>query len=86
MITFLFWNVNRKPLESNIASIARNFDVDFLLFVEFEIEPSIMLSSLNSFGKADYFYIPKIGCDKVEIFSRFPDRFIKTRYEESDGM
>ncbi len=83
MISILFWNVSKKPLQAFIKNIAKSSDLDLLLLVEFGIEPGILLQELNEDEDSKFFYLPKIGCEKVEIFSKFPVEFISTIYDES---
>jgi hypothetical protein len=81
MTTFLFWNLKNKPLKDVIASIALNYDIDILIFVEYSIENSDLLMILNKNNMGEYFYAPGIGCNKIHIFARFNDNFIKPIYE-----
>ena len=46
-ITFLFWNVNRQPLQEQIASLAETHSVDVIMLAECVIEPTSLLTLLN---------------------------------------
>jgi len=80
MITFLFWNLNKKPLQSNIKNIVDKYEVDILMFAECDIPPEILLRTLNQ-DSVLYHYVPKIGCQKITIVTRFPSDWIKARQE-----
>lgn len=81
MTTFLFWNLNKKPLASIIANLALQHDIDVLMLVECTIPISVMLKSLNPEGTAQYFFAPSIGCEKVIIYTRFSPEFLRLVYE-----
>jgi len=81
MTTFLFWNLNRKPLQSLIADLAHQHQVDVLMFAECIIPPDVMLLSLNRDGGALYDYAPSVGCEKIYVFTRFPHQFIPPTVE-----
>lgn len=82
-INFLFWNLQKKPLERFITNLAHEHKVDVLMLAECSIHPSILLTSLNHIDKAQYHYSSQIGCEKIEVFTRFPRRFIKIVREDS---
>ncbi|MCI0486505.1 MAG: endonuclease/exonuclease/phosphatase family protein [Blastocatellia bacterium] len=71
MTTFLFWNINRKPLESAIVSLVIEHEVDVLMLAECEIPEGVMLRALNPVGKAR-FYLTESDCRKIIIYTRFP--------------
>lgn len=79
MTSFLFWNLNRKPIQKIVANLASLYEIDVIMLVEC-LEASKILESLNYFD-AEFHYIPVLGCDKVEVFTRFPQKFISTKSE-----
>ena len=83
MISFLFWNINRKNLQRSIASLTRRYEVDVLMLAECQIEIGTMLRELNKRGGSGYHYSPGIGCEKIEVFTQFPRQFIQPVYETS---
>lgn len=84
MISFLFWNINQKPLQNLIAKISSIYDIDILMFAENSIDIYELLSILNDYSSGEYFYAPGIGCQKIQIFSRFSEEFIRPLYESND--
>ena len=46
LVSFLFWNVNGKPLEERIARLARANDVDVLMLAECNSEPEEVLAAV----------------------------------------
>ena len=83
MISFLFWNLNKKPLDEVIEQLARYYNIDILIFTEMISHPNEILTSLNSNGKSDYFYIPNIIEGRFHIFTRFSSEFVKPVYDEN---
>lgn len=77
MIGFLFWNLNKKPLQNLIANLASRYEVDVLMLVECSIPPAALLETLNRRDSSQYHYVPQLGCEEIEIFTRFPSQFIK---------
>ena len=81
MLTFLFWNIDRKPLASIIANLTVSHDVDVLVLVECEIGPARMLRTLNNGRPAQFHFSPGRGCGKVAIYTRFPGDFLEALSE-----
>ncbi|HEX9925912.1 MAG TPA: endonuclease/exonuclease/phosphatase family protein [Anaerolineae bacterium] len=76
MITFLFWNLNQKPLESMVANLTLRHDVDILMLVECKILSATILQTLNSIDKAQYFFT-RSNCEKVVIYAKFSPEFFQ---------
>lgn len=76
MMRFLFWNLNKKPLADTITRLATAHNIDVLMFAECDIIPAVLLTSLNSNGRADYHYAPCRECTKIHLYARFSDNFL----------
>ena len=75
-MTFLFWNLNKKPLESLIAAIAKEHRVDVLLLAENSIPITLLLRTINA--NSECTYIPAFAAtDKILILSLLPDGAIQ---------
>lgn len=72
MVSFLFWNLNGKPLEGRIARLARANDVDVLMLAECDSEPDEIVHALNQAGTGKYRY-PFSEGRRIRIFTRFPE-------------
>lgn len=82
MASFLFWNLNGKPLQKTIYRLAVRYKVDVLIFVELTFNPYELLLELNkSNTQQRYYYSPGIGCKKIHIFAKFNHKYIKPIYE-----
>jgi len=47
LTTFLFWNINRQPLQEQIANLVETHSVDVVMLAECAIETAPLLASLN---------------------------------------
>lgn len=81
MAVFLFWNVNSQPRGEIIANLAHRHDVDVVMLAECSISPVTLLSELNRV-ETRYHYVAQRGCEKIELYTRFPGNFIQPVYEE----
>lgn len=82
MVTFLFWNINQKPLENLIVGLVEEHQADVLMLAESEISHDVMLKSLNRNAESE-FHLPISLCEKVFIYTRFRDDFIEPVYEST---
>lgn len=74
VIKFLFWNINRKPLEETIAKIIKHYNVDILILAESSIPEKQLRTNLSK-KSGNVFNIHSSNCEKISIFSQFPKRF-----------
>src|SRR5688572_24118173 len=77
MITFLLWNIAKRPIIETISNIAKLHNVDIVLLLESELKPTALLAELNPLGQSSYEYSvsPLNACKKVQIFSKIPSRY-----------
>ncbi len=79
MLTFLFWNTNRKPLVDAIAAIAEAESVDILILAECTASPVELLNILNR--KEPVFYFAPGESEEIGVFARFPRQYLSPIYE-----
>ena len=82
-MTFLFWNIKNRPLESVVANLAFRHEVDLIILAECMIPPGAMLPMLSSAGGPPFFLISTDGA-RVSVYARFSDQFI-TRVGHDEG-
>lgn len=70
LTTFLFWNVNRQPLQEQIANLAEAHSVDVVMLAECAIETVPLLAALNRSQAGAYHFPFSLGT-KIKIFTRF---------------
>jgi len=76
MTVFAFWNLHNQQLGHMIANLAATYDVDVFLLAECSMGPSQLLSDLNTNGSSLYHYVRNIGQEKIQIYTKFPARFV----------
>ncbi len=67
---FLFWNLKNKPLQREVAALARERSADIIVLAEYAGTDEEMLTALNEGGDEVFTAIPKGLCEWVRIFSR----------------
>ncbi len=73
-MNILFWNTRRTPRSEIIEELIIKFDCDIAAFAEFSLEPNTLLSDLSDRGY-DYYHVPKIACERIDIFTKLvPNR------------
>jgi hypothetical protein len=72
IVSFLFWNVNRRPLERRIARLTSANDVDVLMLAECDTELGLVLDALNSSAQGKY-CLPRSASERIRVFTRFPE-------------
>ncbi len=80
MITFLCWNLNRKPIQHRVAELARSRGVDVLILLECAAQVGDLLGALNE-GRGDIFhYAPNRAegpLESIKIFTKFTPEFLE---------
>jgi hypothetical protein len=79
MLTFLFWNINRKPLVELITSLAKEHAVDILILAESGIPIQELLKHLNS-SVAGY-HFPFSQCRGITVIVKFQSDFLNPIFE-----
>ncbi|MFN0124353.1 MAG: endonuclease/exonuclease/phosphatase family protein [Blastocatellia bacterium] len=80
MTKFLFWNINKRPLEQLVADLVSEHQVDVLILAECIIPVGRMLETLNP-GTTSEFHATYSECEKIQIYTRFSGRFIEPLFE-----
>lgn len=81
--TFLFWNINKKPLAHVVSQLALEHDVDVLILVENDIPAAQLLGQLNR--ATVQYHLTFSLFDDMTVYTRFPSQFLKT-LEEARGL
>ena len=84
MINFLFWNINRKPLQSCIARLTAQHNVNLIILAESEIAPEVMLDALYQQTGLE-FYLTFSFCEKITIYLSFPAQLL-TSFRETERL
>ncbi|MCP4213911.1 MAG: hypothetical protein GY765_04600 [bacterium] len=54
MGNFLFWNLAKKPIISQVVDLCHEYEVDVLILAESVLSEVELLESLNGSGKGDF--------------------------------
>jgi hypothetical protein len=81
MLTFLFWNLNNRPLEDRVRRLVIRHEVDVLILTECTIPPVTMLRALNTGNEGADYHITDTNCDEVVIYARFSREFTTPMHE-----
>ena len=80
MATFLFWNINAKPLRAEICRLVVRHEVDVLMLAECRMSPGEVLVGLNAAPQGWEF--PFSEREKIRVFTRFQSGLLEARLEE----
>ena len=84
MISFLFWNLGKRPLKDRVARLVSKFEIDVLLLAECIFEPGELESALNDQG-----CLPLRQFDgdagKVRMYFHLPKSSITPRFRSLTG-
>jgi exonuclease III len=85
VVRFLFWNLNRKPLQRTVANLVRAHDVDVLMLAECEVSTREILSALNESGDS-VFQPAYTQCQELVVYSRYSPEYLQPLYEVPDRL
>jgi hypothetical protein len=77
MATFLFWNLNRKPLQELVVSICHENEVDVLILAEAQLSITALLEALNR-GRSVKFRTPFNVSPRLLFFTKYPSKSFKS--------
>ena len=83
-MTFLFWNINKQPLQHLVAKLAREHSVDVLILAECKIGLTDLLEALNGSHKQKYGLIYHNPDKRIIILSLFQRKAFKQLQVEKD--
>jgi hypothetical protein len=84
MISFLFWNINKKSLLEQITWLVHNNDIDVLILAESELNDGDVLKTINLRDRPCFTIMPFGLSSRIKMYSRFSHRFIKPISDESE--
>ena len=82
MTSFLFWNLQKKPLGGLVGELAEAHEVDVLILTECTVPTYVMLEALNR-GTGPMFHITDSECDEIVIYTRFSSEFLQKQLDDS---
>lgn len=82
MLTFLFWNIQKKPLLHRVARIANTHAADVVILAECAHTDADLLAELNAGGQSKY-KCPDRTSDRFRVASTSPKRRIPSVYDDT---
>lgn len=81
--TFLFWNLNKKPLFAEIGEIVEEHQIDIVILTEFpENKENELFLTLNKIQNDFYPPHPLSSCEKIKIYTKFHFNNVKPIFED----
>lgn len=84
MASFLFWNLNKRPLEHRVARLIVANSVDVLMVAECATDASQMIGAIVEGGGKE-FRLLGTSPTKVKVFSSLSETSIVEKYSDPDG-
>lgn len=82
MLTFLFWNVQSKPLRQRVARVAATSGVDVVLLAECDTPDADVLEALNAETPGTHWSAPPAGSRRLKLFTRLPTEAVVDKFTE----
>lgn len=81
-MNFLFWNVNKQPLNEIIVELVIENNIDVLILAEYENEVTELLHDFKNKNKMMYYYPNLPNRDRLKIFTNFSASKIQRRKDD----
>ena len=82
MVAFLFWNIQRKPLQQALAELADEHNPDFFILAECQIPYATLISTINASARSFPYCRIDSKCSHIITLTRFPDH-ARTIYDDN---
>ena len=71
LVSFLFWNLMKQPLQNRLARIVAAHEVDVIVLAECVVAPDMIVAALKQSTGQDYhFSVPIVENQKTQVFTR----------------
>jgi hypothetical protein len=84
VLKLLFWNVDKKPRQEIVASLAAQHEVDVLILAECDVPDQVLLPALNA-DVASPFHPTFSRCESVRVFTRLTPDSMTTIFDDEGG-
>lgn len=71
MLTFLFWNIDGKPLQDRVRNLVAAHSVDLVVLAECRMPPATVVSTLDASNRGPFNLVPGSG-SKLHVYTRLP--------------
>lgn len=80
MISFLFWNLNGRPLQRRVANIVREHEVDVVVLAECDASSHVWLEAINEAQQCDYNEGIRL-LETIAVYTRLSQRTLEENPE-----
>ncbi len=84
MVSFLFWNLYKKPLLDQVERLARSQNIDILMLAECAIDPPEIEERLRR-TVDDSFSLSRSDGGKTQVYTRLPGNSITEEFNDPFG-
>lgn len=82
MLSFLFWNIGKNPLQHRVARMASHFGADFVMLAECPVLAEEVLQALNAIAPSPYHLPPSLG-RRIQLFTRLSAGAVTEEFNSS---
>jgi hypothetical protein len=84
MVSFLFWNLRRRPLELVLHRLTIQHRLEVLMLAECAIPEDALLNALNAAGQGTFRRVPALASRGLDLYTRFDQSCFGPVAKESD--
>lgn len=82
-MNYLFWNTNnRNDINCILKILIENLSCDIIGLAEYNDNISNLIKELSE-DEYELFHVQQVGCDRIELLTKYPPSYIKTYTETS---
>lgn len=71
MITFLFWNIKKRPLANRVRNLVTAHATDLVILAECRMASSDVIAALDATGRGPFALVPGSGRE-LQLYTRLP--------------
>lgn len=82
LVSFLFWNIGKRPLQERLANMVRAHDVDIVMLAECTVTPQEIETALLQKTSRQYRLAPTNDASKTLIFTRLDQAKLMDQFSD----
>lgn len=75
-MNYLFWNTGKKEVNDVLCQLIQEYECDFVALAEYQDNKDFLIHTLKQ-QNYHLHHIPKIGCQRIDIFTKYAPSRIK---------
>ena len=84
LVTFLFWNMMKRPLQLRVARMVAEYSVDVVMLAECIETPDDVLAALNA-NAPPMFHYPRTRSTKLHVFTHYSRTAVADAFNDPTG-